>query len=217
MRALKIFFAFVFSAISLFGMASKTAIVGDGLTGKPNIIFIFADDWGFGDLSFRGHPDYKTPHLDRLATEGDARVGRILDALEAHGLTENTLVIFSSDNGPEAQRPDRKMMEDTSYAGEVLEGYAEAYSVGSSGGLRGGKRSLYEGGIRVPFIVRWPAQAPAGLINKTAVLNAVDLLPTFCEIAGVPLPEGYDPDGESMLPALRGEVWQRSRPIFWET
>jgi N-acetylgalactosamine-6-sulfatase len=68
----------------------------------------------------------------------------------------------------------------------------------------------------VPFIVRWPGRTPAGAANTTSVINAVDLLPTFCEIAGAPLPEGYEPDGESFLPALRGEAWQRERPLFWE-
>jgi N-acetylgalactosamine-6-sulfatase len=82
--------------------------------------------------------------------------------------------------------------------------------------LRGAKRNLYEGGIRVPFIVRWPGRTPAGATDTTSVINAVDLLPTFCEIAGVSLPEGYEPDGESFLPALRGEAWQRDRPLFWE-
>lgn len=152
-----------------------------------------------------------------ILAEGDDRVGRILDALEAQGLSEETLVIFSSDNGPERQNPDRKRMKDKSYAHEVLDGYATAYSVGSSGGLRGRKRSLYEGGIRVPFIVRWPGTSPAGVVNRTSVLTAVDLLPTFCELAGIELPKDYQPDGESVVAALRGEEWERSKPIFWET
>lgn len=152
-----------------------------------------------------------------VLAEGDDRVGRIMQALDENGLSENTLVIFSSDNGPEQQRIGPVMMKDTSYAHEVLDGYNTAYSVGSSGGLRGRKRSLYEGGIRVPFIVRWPGQTPAGVVNKIAVINAVDLLPTFCEIARIPLPAGYQPDGENVLPALRGEDWERTKPIFWET
>jgi N-acetylgalactosamine-6-sulfatase len=68
----------------------------------------------------------------------------------------------------------------------------------------------------VPFIVRWPGKAPAGTVDKTTVINAVDLLPTFLAVAGVPLPERYKPDGENMLAALLGESRQRSKAIFYE-
>ena len=64
---------------------------------KTNIVFIFADDWGWGDLGCHGHPYVKTPNIDRLA---DDRIGEVLDSLDRLGLAENTLVIFSSDNGP---------------------------------------------------------------------------------------------------------------------
>jgi N-acetylgalactosamine-6-sulfatase len=166
--------------------------------------------------------DLIVPHQVYAAViaEGDHRVGRIMDALEKNGLTENTLVIFSSDNGPERQKTDvlkkeELFMQANSNPSQTLTGYSRYASVGSAGGLRGHKRSLYEGGVRVPFIVHWPAKTPAGKINNTTVISAVDLLPTFCEVAGVELPEGYTPDGESIYSALTGAELERTKPIFW--
>ena len=155
----------------------------------------------------------KWKHLDEqkkvyaaVITDGDNKVGMILDALERCGIAQNTLVVFSSDNGP------AKFSEnDKGVPGK----YRRHYSIGETGGLRGQKTSLFEGGVRVPFIVRWPGSAPAGLINDTTVLTAVDLLPTFCAAAGVTPPTDPNGDGENMLPALKGESIQRTRPIFW--
>jgi arylsulfatase A-like enzyme len=89
-------------------------------------------------------------------------------------------------------------------------------SVGSSGGLRGAKRSLYEGGIRVPFFVRWPGKTPVGEKKNSTVIDAVDLLPTFCKAAGIDLPEDFQADGEDMLAAFQGKKIMRSKPLFWE-
>lgn len=144
-----------------------------------------------------------------VIADGDNQVGQILDALKEMGLEENTIVIFSSDNGPEATAKSRD-------AEKYAKGYGLYYSVGETGGLRGRKRSLFEGGVRVPFVVRWPGHAPAGLKNETTVLTAVDMLPTLCAAAGVALPAGYRGDGENLLAAFNGERVKRTRPIFWE-
>ena len=157
----------------------------------------------------------KWKHLDprqqvyaAVITDGDNKVGMILDALERCGIAQNTLVVFSSDNGPAKSRENDK---------GVPGAYRSYYSVGETGGLRGRKTSLFEGGVRVPFIVRWPGHAPAGLKNNATVLTAVDLLPTFCAAAGVtpPTDANGDGDGENVLPALKGESFHRTRPIFW--
>ncbi len=95
-------------------------------------------------------------------------------------------------------------------------GFDTYYSVGETGGMRGRKRSLFEGGIRVPFIVRWPGHTPAGAKNNTTVFTAVDLLPTLCAAAGLTLPKDYHGDGENLLAALKGDPVVRSRPIFWQ-
>jgi len=74
---------------------------------------------------------------------------------------------------------------------------------------------LFEGGVRVPFIVRWPSHMKAGAKNDSTAFTAVDLLPTLCTAAGVTLPPDYQGDGESLLAAFNGESNPRSRPIFW--
>ena len=129
----------------------------------------------------------------------DRQVGRLLAALDEMDLVENTLVIFSSDNGP-----------------ENLELYeASAHGVGNPGPFRGRKRSGYEGGIRLPFIVRWPKAAPAGTVDSTTILSAVDLLPTLCALAGARVPRWPEIDGQNMESAFRGQPTPRDRPLYW--
>jgi N-acetylgalactosamine-6-sulfatase len=82
--------------------------------------------------------------------------------------------------------------------------------------MRGRKRSLFEGGVRVPFIVRWPGHTTAGAKNNATAFSAVDLLPTLCAAAGVTLPADYKGDGENLLEAFNGKAIPRTRPIFWQ-
>ncbi len=149
-----------------------------------------------------------------VITDGDNKVGAVLDALKETGVADNTIVIFSADNGPEwtGKTKPKAAVNDAA----PQRGYGTYYSVGETGGLRGRKRSLFEGGVRVPFLVRWPGHTPAGEKNETTVLSAVDLLPTLCAAAGVKLPEDYHGDGENLLAAFNGEKVSRTRPIFWE-
>jgi arylsulfatase A-like enzyme len=154
------------------------------------------------------HLDERKQVYSAVITDGDTDVGRVLDALKETGVEQNTLVIFSSDNGPEWTGPENRKTTGA--------GYGEYYSIGQTGGLRGRKRSLFEGGIRVPFIVRWPGHAPAGVKNEKTVLAAVDLLPTLCAAAGVKLPGEYRGDGENLIDAFHGMGVSRTRPIFWE-
>ena len=163
----------------------------------------------------------KWSHLDEqkrvyaaVITDGDNAVGRVLEALDSAGIAQNTIVIFSSDNGPETTAPaaQRESRDNDAKAA----GYGGYYSVGSSGGLRGEKRSLFEGGVRVPFLVRWPGRTPAGAINDTTAFTAVDLLPTLSAAAGITLPADYRGDGEDLLAALKGQLVKRTKPIFWD-
>lgn len=131
-------------------------------------------------------------------TDLDAQVGRLLDFLDQRGLSRNTLVVFSSDNGPE----------------EIFVANAGHSGVGSPGPFRGRKRSLYEGGVRVPLIVRWPAATPAGRIDDTSILAGVDLLPSICKLVGVDAPS--DLDGEDLSPALAGKTIERQKPLMWQ-
>lgn len=124
----------------------------------------------------------------------DSCVGVMLEKLEALGLTENTIVMFTSDNGPHS------------------EGGANPAYFDSNGPLRGQKRDLYEGGIRVPFIVKWPARVKAG--STSGHPSAFwDMMPTFAEIADLDSPKT---DGISMLPALLGENQPTHDYLYWE-
>jgi len=131
-----------------------------------------------------------------MVSRMDAYVGQILDKLDALGLTGNTIVIFSSDNG--AHR----------------EGGADPVFFNSSGGLRGYKRDLYEGGIKTPFIVKWPGKIKP---NSTSDFTGAfwDLMPTLTDIAGAPKP-AYT-DGISFLPTLLGKGKQpQHQYLYWE-
>ena len=140
-----------------------------------------------------------------VITDGDNKVGMVLDALDKAGIADNTIVVFSSDNGPESTG-EKKGKEGA---------WRDFYSIGGTGGRRGKKRSLYEGGVGVPFIVRWPGVAPAGMVNTTTPISSVDLLPTFCAAAGVVPPESAKLDGENMIEAFHGKEIDRTRPLFW--
>jgi len=159
------------------------------------------------------HLDEQKQVYAAVITDGDNAVGAILDALKKAGVEQNTLVMFSSDNGPEwtAAKPGPKKLDPDAH----VTGYDTYYSIGSTGGLRGRKRSLFEGGVRTPFIVRWPGHTPAGAKTTATVFTAVDLLPTLCAAAGVTLPADYKGDGENLLAAFEGKAITRTRPIFW--
>jgi N-acetylgalactosamine-6-sulfatase len=129
------------------------------------------------------HLDEQQQVYAAVVTDGGDAVGRILDALNEAGVARNTLVMFSSDNGPERTGRAGKPPQQDAHTG--MTGYDTFYSVGKTGGLRGRKRSLLEGGVRVPFVVRWPGHAPMGTRNDVTVFTAVDLLPTLCAAAGV--------------------------------
>ena len=121
----------------------------------------------------------------------DWTVGQVLETLEKHKLMDNTLVLFSSDNGP---------VVDDGYADGSVE---NLHGHTPSGSLRGGKYSLYEGGTRVPFIAYWRGHIPVGVSN--AVISQTDLLASVASLAGVALPQGQRFDSENVLPALMGQ------------
>jgi len=119
--------------------------------------------------------------------ELDAAVGRVLDALQEAGVADNTLVFFTSDNGP--------------------------WFGGSAGGLRGMKAAQWEGGYRVPMIARWPGKIPAGRVSDGLGIT-MDLFVTALKSAGVPLPEDRVHDGRDLLPMLRGAAASPHEFVF---
>ena len=152
-----------------------------------------ADDQKVGkDGRATGRGDTRE-RLRGVMVELDRQVGRLLDALRAKPPGRPTIVLFLSDNGP-------------------LPSFRRERTVG----LRGSKLSLYEGGVRLPFIAWGPGIVPAGLTNDATVLAAVDLFPTLCRLCGADVPAGYEADGEDMSPALVGKSPRRTRPMFWE-
>ena len=124
--------------------------------------------------------------------ETDAMVGKVLDVLKQRGIEDNTLVVFSADNGPE------------NHAFQRL----EEFDQWSSGNYRGVKRDIYEGGHRVPFIVRWPGQVHTGSVSDE-VVSQVDLAATFAAVIDYPLSKDEAIDSYNLLPVLRGENYER--------
>ena len=111
----------------------------------------------------------------------DWEVGELLKELDTLGLTKNTLVVYASDNGPQLN----------------------AKGHGSAGPLRDGKWSNFEGGIRVPCVMRWPGTIPAGTVNRE-IVGIIDMLPTFCAMTGVAVPTDRVIDGKNILPYMEG-------------
>lgn len=150
----------------------------------------------YGQYAGEDWPNPQKGHA-AMITRMDADIGRLFARLESLGLDRKTLVLFSSDNGPHK------------------EGGAAPAFFSSSGVLRGCKRDVYEGGIRVPLIARWPGRIAAGS-GSNHVCASWDFLPTCCELAGVPVPRGID--GLSILPTLLGlpQMQQSHDYLYWE-
>jgi arylsulfatase A-like enzyme len=129
----------------------------------------------------------------------DTGIGRVLGALDELGLASNTLVLFTSDNGPSAE----------------LNHYGPEGADFSNGPHRGYKFGLTEGGLRVPFLARWPGRLPAGTVRSGDAVT-MDILPTLLEAAGVKPAPDHEIHGQSLLPLLRGEPFARRAPLHWE-
>ena len=138
-------------------------------------------------------PDHRQHHGN--VTQLDAAFGRLMAALDELKLSENTLVIFTSDNGPEGDGKSKRTR-------------------GSTGGLRGRKRSMYEGGHRVAGIVRWPGRVEAGAVCDQPVIGS-DWFVTMCEATQTPTPTDRVLDGTSVLPAFAGKTIDRKAPMYW--
>ncbi len=144
-----------------------------------------------------GNIDYNAREqlFHQAIAEIDWSVGQILDALKVNGLDENTLVLFTSDNGPGRYR-------------------AAAPVAKYSGSLRGGKGTTFEGGMREPTVIRWPGQIPAGKDNNK-LMTAMDLLPTFAALAGAAVPTDRVIDGKDIWPTLSGNFETPHEAFFY--
>jgi arylsulfatase A len=135
----------------------------------------------------------------------DESLQRIWQALEAKGMADNTLFIFTSDNGPWIGFPDRMMGD----------GYTKPWDVGTTGIFKGQKANTYEGGHRVPFILYWKGHVPVGA-TITDPVSSLDILPSIAQWLRIPLPSGRTLDGESVVPLLSGkQAHFTHRPIYY--
>jgi len=127
--------------------------------------------------------------------EYDRQIGRLLDGIRDRGLEENTIIFFTGDNGPNP-----------------------SFGTERTNGMRGRKSSVFEGGIRQPFLIRWKDHIPAGVTNSQTVLSTVDLLPTLTGLAGVALSPTVLAlaNGEDLSAAMLGTAVTRTKPLFWE-
>ncbi|MFT5853267.1 MAG: arylsulfatase A [Verrucomicrobiales bacterium] len=125
--------------------------------------------------------------------EVDHRIGRVINAIDSNGFGDNTIIVFTSDNGPENGAMSNSLANNTD----------------PNGPLRGNKRDVWDGGTRVPFVVRWPGQAAAGLVSNELIWQG-DIFASIAAYLRVDLPEDTAPDGESFLNVLRGQ--QKPQP-----
>lgn len=130
--------------------------------------------------------------------EMDKQIGRVIATIDELDLGKKTLILFTSDNGP-TDWPKK---------------YETGPPAGFTGPYRGRKWSLFEGGIRMPFIARWTGRIPAGSEDTTSVMSAIDVSPTICRFAGVPVDDGLD--GVDRGDVLLGKPTPRSKPVFWQ-
>lgn len=136
----------------------------------------------------------------------DQCVGRVLSAIDELGIKDNTIIVFSSDHGP---------------APVLLGGNKEskefsANMLGYAGEYRGGKHDQYEGGVRAPFIIRWPGKVRTNHVDDVNILSGLDWLPTLCSITGVQNVPSHI-DGEDVSSAWLGLPFKRKSPLFWKT
>jgi arylsulfatase A-like enzyme len=172
--------------------------------GEPCYVDVWPDDvhtpW-VPEAAFKEkHPgDDNAPNYESVANfkavlrEYDRQVGRLLQGLKNLGIDDNTILVFSSDNGP-----------------------LPTFRGKRAGGLRGSKISLYEGGDREPLIVRWPGHFPAGRVDDKTVISAVDFLPMFCKLTGTTMPDNAAFDGQDLSQTFFGTNLTRANPLFWE-
>ena len=167
---------------------------------KPSYINLWPDDVHTPFVENDGgksSPESKwtsEPSFQVVLTEMDIQIGRLMQGIKDLGLEEETVVIFTSDNGPNPRYQGRRTLN-----------------------LRGQKAQLYEGGIRMPFIMHWPGKIAPSQYNSQSILCSVDLFPSLCAITGTPLPTDFQLDGIDRSSVLLGGAHEeRPDPLYWQ-
>lgn len=165
--------------------------------GQPCFINLWPDDV---HTPWVPQPDDEAPRgpqsevaFKNVLKEYDVQIGRLAEGLKRIGEDKNTIIIFTSDNGP-----------------------LPSFRGSRAADLRGTKLSLYEGGIRMPFIVSWPGHIPAGRSDETSEVHATDLLPSLLHIAGIKVPADYQGDGKDRSGVFLGKPSERGKDMYWE-
>ena len=206
------FYVNVWAHISHFSIPSDTVFaekfsdlkVDESLFGpymKTNKFDICRDEWG------RSVNDCMRNYLADVWSL-DLAVGRLLKKLDQLELSENTIVVFTSDQGP------ARNTLNTLKANQVGD-TTRANMMGWTKWLRGGKHEMYEGGVRIPFIVRWPGKVPVDAVNDTSILSGLDFLPTLCHLTGTP----YNKDqfeGLNVADVWLGGDRNPERLLYWK-
>ena len=173
---------------------------------EPFYVRLFPNDVHDAHVPLPGSADkFKTVSDDpyvrdffAVLEEMDKHIGRVIATIDELGLNKNTLILFTSDNGP------------TDWPRKYKTGPPAGYT----GPYRGRKWSLFEGGIRMPFIARWTGTIPAGVEDNSSLMSAIDVSPTICRFAGVPVEDNLD--GVDRGDVLLGTPSRRSKPVFWQ-
>lgn len=165
--------------------------------GKPFFLNLWPDDvhtpWVPEAMAERRGEWETRESFEPVMVELDRQLGRFFDAIDAMGLRQNTIVIYTADNGP-----------------------APSFKQERTLGKRGQKNSLYEGGINMPFIIRYPRAIKPGRVNNKTVLSTLDLYPSLCSICGIPVQEGYTGDGADYSKAFLGKSRpRRKEALMW--
>lgn len=165
---------------------------------EANFVNLWPDDmhtpW-VPNSTKQGHDDtYESEENFKLVLEEfDKQVGRLVAGIDEMGLKEKTLIIFTSDNGP-----------------------LPAFNGRRTGHKRGSKLSLYEGGVAMPFIVRWPGHIMPNSVDSTSVISNLDIFPTLADITGVAMPARFSFDGESKKYAWLDNPKDRNKTMYWD-
>lgn len=166
---------------------------------KPRFLNLWPDDphtpWVYDEASENDRNSHESKqNLVEVLTELDKQLGRLFDYIEASGEADNTIIIFTSDNGP-----------------------SPSFNQIRTNQKRGVKNSLYEGGINMPFFISWPAQIKSGQIDKASVIASIDLMPTLTKIAGAKHTTNHRLDGENISKAfLTNKTYSRKNDLRWE-